>query len=240
MIPDLLVDDAVVQFGQFGFVPTVSRADQIACDALQAVDVRAAAFGAGVQMFGRILVSAIHAAVAVVVHGTIADVVAVHHVYYAHDGFGVVGGVSIYLHIEDVASAGQVVVGSFHFGLVAGTAFVVHRYVVGVGVIFAVGDAGQLAELLAVGTGELAGEAFGRRGQDAVVVLVAVRELVGTVAHVGHDFQTQLLGFGRFAVVSSGEGYQTLGQTDEADAQSALVDDGGYGVVWLQLFTSQP
>ena len=74
------------------------------------------------------------------------------------------------------------------FRLMAGAAFVVHGHVVGVGVIITVCNARQAAELLAVYTCELARQPFGRRGQYAVIMLVLVGELVGTVAHVSHDF----------------------------------------------------
>ena len=55
---------------------------------------------------------------------------------------------------------------------------------VGVGVILAVGDTGQDAKLLAVALGELATQTLGRRSKDGVVVVILLRELVGTVAHV--------------------------------------------------------
>ena len=58
---------------------------------------------------------------------------------------------------------------------------------VGVGVILAVGDTRQDAKLLAVALGELATQTLGRRSKDGVVVVILLRELVGTVAHVGHD-----------------------------------------------------
>ena len=139
-----------------------------------------------------------------------------------------------------MAATGQVVVGRLDFCLMTGTAFVVDRNVVGVGVVLAIGDAGQDAELLTVGTGELAGKAFGRCGQDTVVVLVFLRKFVGAVAHVGDDLQTKFLRFGRLAVVLACQCHQAFGQADETDAQRARVDDGGDGVVGAQLVASQP
>lgn len=61
------MDNAVVEFGQFCIVPAVGCPDKIAGDALEPVDCVATAFGAFLEIFSRILVSAAHAAVAVVV-----------------------------------------------------------------------------------------------------------------------------------------------------------------------------
>ena len=80
----------------------------------------------------------------------ISDVVLVHHVYDAHYGLWVVGGVAVYLHVEDVPSPGQVVVWGLHLSLVQGSAMVVYGHVVGVGVVVPVRYAGYDAELLAV------------------------------------------------------------------------------------------
>ena len=86
------MDGPVVQFGQFGFVPAVGGPHEVSGDALQAVDVCAATSGAGFQIRSRVLVSAVHAPVAVVVHRPVAHVVVVHHVHDAHDGFGLLAG----------------------------------------------------------------------------------------------------------------------------------------------------
>ena len=109
----------VVQFGEFGLVPTVGGSYQVAGDALQFVDVGAAAFRTNFQLRGGVFVSAFQAAVAVVVHRAVTDVVPVHHIYYTHDDLGVVGGVAVNLHVEDVSAAGQVVVGGFYFRFMA-------------------------------------------------------------------------------------------------------------------------
>ena len=71
----------------------------------------AAALGTGFQVDGRVFVSAVQAAVAVVIYRAVTDVVPVHHVHHTHNDFGVVGGVAVNFYIEDVSAAGQVVVG---------------------------------------------------------------------------------------------------------------------------------
>ena len=117
---------------------------------------------------------------------------------------------------------------------------VVDGHVVGVGVVFFVGDSGYDAELFAVAFGEFAGESFGWCGEYGVVVLVFFAEFEYLVAHVGDDAQSELLCFGAFAVVVSGEGYEAFGQSDESDAECALVDDGCDGVVFAQYVGSVP
>ena len=234
------MNDPVVQLCQLGIVPAVGCPHQVAGDALQLVDMLAAALRAFFQVWGGVFVTALQTAVTVVVYRTVADVVSVHHVHYTHNDFRIVGGVTVYLHIEDVSAAGQFMIRSLHFRFVAGAAFVVYGHVVGVGVVVTVRNARQRAELLTVDAGELARQPFGRSGKHAVVVLVLLRELVGTVAHIGHDFQSQLLGFARFAVMFSEQCHETFCQPDETDSQCSLVDDGSNRIVRFQLLAAYP
>ena len=64
--------------------------------------------------------------------------------------------------------------------------------------------------------------------------------LVGLVAHIGHDAQTELLGFLTLAVMLAHKGYQTLGQAYEADSEGALVDDALDGVIVLKVLAAHP
>ena len=120
IVRKLFVDHAVVELGKLGIVPSVGCTYEVAGDALQLVDVRASAFGAFLKIFGSVLVAAVHAAVAVMVHGAIADVVFVHEVYNVGHGFGIVCGVPVNLHVEYMASACEGMVGSLHLGFVLG------------------------------------------------------------------------------------------------------------------------
>ena len=74
----LFVYYTVAEFGKLAAVPAVGGTNQITSDALQLVDVGAVALRALVQIFGCVLVSAVHAAVAVVVHRAVTDIVLVH------------------------------------------------------------------------------------------------------------------------------------------------------------------
>ena len=120
----------------------------------------------------RIFVAAVEAAVTIVVDGTVANVITVHHIDNLHDHFRVMGRVSIHFDIEDMASACHLVIGSLHFCLVAGATFVINGYMVGVCIVVAVRDTGQRTEFLTVTTGKFARQAFGRCCQYAVIMLV--------------------------------------------------------------------
>ena len=71
-------------------------------------------------------------------------------------------------------------------------------------------------------------------------MLVEFRELVSTVAHIGHDLQAELLRLFRLTVMLSSQSDQAFGQTDETDAQRPLVNHRSYRIVGLQLLASQP
>ena len=67
-MPKLFVYDAVAELGELSAVPAACRADKVTGDALELVDVLSAAVRTLNQTLLCILVSAVHAAVAVVVH----------------------------------------------------------------------------------------------------------------------------------------------------------------------------
>ena len=98
------MNHTVLEFGEFAAVPSVGGADEVAGDALQAVDVVAVANGALLKTLGSILIAAVHTAVAVVVHRAIAHVVLVHQIHDCRDGLGIVGSVAVNLDVEDVAA----------------------------------------------------------------------------------------------------------------------------------------
>ena len=111
---------------------------------------------------------------------------------------------------------------------------------VAIGIIDLVGHSGNLAEVLAVATGKLAGQTLGGCCQDAVVVLIALAELVDAVTHVGNNLDTQLLRLVALAMMMPREGNQTLGQADETDAERSLVDDALDLVVGRKLTGTVP
>ncbi len=144
--------------------------------------------------------------VAVVVHRTVPDIVLVHHADDLHDGLLVVGRVAVDLDIEDVAASGQRMIGRLDLGLMARRTVIVDRHMVGVGVVILVGHARNHAERLAVFLGEFARETLGRSGEDGIVVLVFLAELVDAAAHVAHDLQTERLRLLALAMVLARQG----------------------------------
>ena len=234
------MDDAVLELGKLAAIPAVGGADEVTGDALQAVDVMTVAVGALLKAIGGILVTAVHATVAVMVDRAVTHVVLVHEVHNIGNRLGVVGGITVNLDVEDVTATSQFVIGSLDLGLVLGRALVIDGHMVAVGVIDLVGHTGNLAEVLAVAAGEFAAETLGGRGKDTIVVLVALAELVNAVAHIGNDLDTQLLCLVTLTVVMSREGNQTLSKANEANAQRTLVDDALHLVVGLEFAGTVP
>ena len=99
--------NTVVQLCQLCLVPTVGGTHKVTRDALEAVNVVAATTGTFVHNLLGILVTAIHATVACMVYRAVTDIELVHHVHDVHHGLGVVCGIAVYLHVEDMSAAGQ-------------------------------------------------------------------------------------------------------------------------------------
>ena len=74
----LFMHDSVVEFGYLTAVPAIGPTYQITRDALENIDIMRVANRTFGQTFSCILISAIHAAVAIVVHRTLADIIFVH------------------------------------------------------------------------------------------------------------------------------------------------------------------
>lgn len=144
------MDDAVFKLGELRIVPTVSRTDKIAGYTLEAIDVVTVAIWTFFKILLRVLISAVHAAVAVMIYRAVADVVLIHQINDIADRLRVVGGIAINFHVENVAAAGQFVIRSLDLGLMARRAVIVDRHVVRVGVVDLVCDAGNHAERFAV------------------------------------------------------------------------------------------
>ena len=151
------------------------------------VQVFAAAFRAGFQIRGGVLVATIQTTVTVMVYGTVSDIVFIHHIHDTHDRFGVMGSVAIHLYVKDMAATSQIMIRSFHFGFMTGAALVIYRDVIRVRIIIPIRDTGERSELLTIFSRELAGQAFCRSCQYAIIVLVLLRELVGAIPDIRND-----------------------------------------------------
>ena len=89
------------------------------------------------------------------------------------DSLGIMGSVAVDFDIENMAAACELVIGALDTGLVGRGTVVIHRYMVGVGVICLVGNAGYYAEAVAVFNGKLAREPLGGGGKDREIMAVA-------------------------------------------------------------------
>ena len=172
------MNHSVGKFSEFGGIPAVGGTHKVAGDALEAVNAVAFAFRTFLKSIGGVLITAIQAPVSVVVNRAVADIVFIHKVDDILYGLGVMGSITVNFHIEDVAAACKLVVGTFYTGLMCGRTMIVHRHMIGICVIGLVGHPWDLAETFTVFSGELTREAFGGSGEDREVVGIALGELI--------------------------------------------------------------
>ena len=120
---------AVIKLRKLCVVPSVGSTYQISRDALQPVDIAAAAMWAHCHLSLRILISAIHAAVTVMINRAVADIIFVHHVDNPHYHLWVMSGIAINLDIENMSASGQVMIRRLDLGLMPRWTLVVYRHV---------------------------------------------------------------------------------------------------------------
>ena len=137
-----------------------------------------------------ILIAAIHTAITVMVHATIAHIQLVHHVNNAHDNLWIVGGIAVDFDIENMTATRHLVIRSLDFGLMSRTTFIINGHMVRISIVIAVGDAGDDAELLAVTLGKLTTQAFGRCCKHGLVMMIALAEVVDALSHIAHNLQS--------------------------------------------------
>ena len=170
----------------------------------------------------------------------VADIILVHHVDNPHYHLRVMSGVTVNLNIEYMSSPCQVMIWCLNLSLMPCRTLVVYRHVVGVGIIVAVCHSLYNAKVLAVAFCKPATQSLGRSCQHAIVVMVLLCKAVAPVAHICYNPQSQLLRLLALPMVNAYKCLQTLGKSDEAYAESTLVDDALYGVTSFQLLASKP
>ena len=172
--------DAVVLLGPLGVVEVVERAHQVSGDAADALDRLVGGF---VAVAVRALVAddagvaADRVAVDRVVDRTVADAGLLHAADELLKGLDILAGVAVQLDIGDVAAVGQRVVRSFQPDFFEGVDVEVDRDVERIGIILAVGDAGDGAEAFAVDLDKPSGQPLGGGGdeREVEVALFALR-----------------------------------------------------------------
>ena len=220
--------DAVVLLGALCVVEVVERADQVSGDAADALDRLVGGF---VAVAVRALVAddagvaADRVAVDRVVDRAVADAGLLHAADELLKGLDILAGVAVQLDIGDVAAVGQRVVRRFQPDLLKGVDVEVDRDVERIGIILAVGDAGDGAEAFAVDLDKPSGQPLGGGGDEREIEVALFALGVHPGAHVADDLQAEVLGILALAVVLADQGDQRFRQTDEADGQGAVFEN---------------
>ena len=138
-------------------------------------------------------------------------------------GFEVLRGVAVHLHVADVARVGHGVVGRLQRDFLRGGDGMVDRDVEAVCVIVPIRDAFEISVTLAVNADEASRETFRRRGDEGEIETGAGRFFVHVTTHSADDLEPQFLRLVRFAVVLADEGFEALGEADEAHGEGAVL-----------------
>ena len=80
------------------------------------------------------------------VYRTVAYIVFVHQIHDVGNGLWIVSGIAIYFHIENMAATREFVIRSLDNGFVSRRTVVIDRHMVGISIVFTIGDAGELSE----------------------------------------------------------------------------------------------
>ena len=119
--------DTVFEFRKLAAVPPVGGAYKITCYALKRVYVGGMTLRAFLKTLRSVFVTAIKASVPVMVDRPVTYVIFVHKIHDAHDGLRIMGGVSVYLHIEDMSRTFVSVIRTFYLSLMLRSAMEIHR-----------------------------------------------------------------------------------------------------------------
>ena len=104
-----------------------------------------------------------------------------------------------------------------------------------IGVILAVGNAGDLAVYLLIHADESAGKSFCGSCEQAEIETGLFALVVHALSHAGDDVKTQLLRLGGFAVMYADKRLKALCKSDESHGESAVLEYLGNAVVLGEL-----
>ena len=121
---------AVTELCELSSVPAAGCSNKITCDSLKLVNVLSTAVRAFHKSFLRILETAVHASVSVVVYRAVSDFVFVHEVNDGHDCLRIMGCVSVDLNVEDVSTTCECMVRTLDLRLMLRSTLVVYRDVI--------------------------------------------------------------------------------------------------------------
>ena len=174
------------------------------------------------------------------VDGAVADAGFLHAAYHLLERLEVLGRIAVELDVRDVACVCKCMVRSFDLDLIEGVDREVYRHVEGVGVVVAVGNTLDNAEALLVDADEAAGQTLSRGSEAGEVELHLVALLIELLSHKADDLQTEPLSFLGFAVMLADQGDKSLGKTDEADGERAVLEHLAHLVVDGELLGVDP
>ena len=152
-----------------------------------------------------------------VVYGKVAHVGIVHGTNQSLEGLHILGRVSVHFHLSDVARSFQLVVRGLDADFIQSLNVVVYRHMGAVGHIISVGNSRNFAKFLAVCPLELTSSGLSWSTEAGPVHAFRLGIFISLLADMSHDFQTQLLGLLRFAMVLPDKGHQALSQTTETN-----------------------
>jgi len=213
--------DAVMLLGAFRIVEAVERADKITRDAADALELDAVLLLSATALRAHIADDAVVAAYRVAVNGmvdrTVTDTAFLHVADDRLEGLKVLGRVAVKLDVGDMTRVGERVIRCLDLDLLERIDWEVHRHMEAVGVVIAIGHAGDGAIAGAIHADETTGKAFCRRGEQCVVALSLLREPIEIRTHMADDLQAELLGPLGLAMMLTDKRDERLCQADETD-----------------------
>ena len=124
------MNNSVFKLRQFSLIPPVCSTNKVTCDSLQLVYVFTTTMRAFLEVLGCILVSTIHAPVSVMIYRAITNIIPIHEIYNIHYSLWIMGCITVYLHIEDMAAASEIMIWSLYLGLMHRGTFEPYRNMV--------------------------------------------------------------------------------------------------------------
>ena len=187
---------------------------------------------------------AVEAANGVAIHRmidrTIADAGFLHQAHDLFKRLQILRRIAVQLHIGNVSGVRQRMIGRFGANLLRGADAVIYRHMEAVGVIIAIGYAGNFAVLFAVDLHKASGKPLRRRGEQGHVHIQFLRGAIAQLAHVADDFQPKILRALALAVVFADQRLQAFRKADEAHGKRAVAQYGANLIVPAQLIAVQP
>ena len=163
-----------------------------------------------------------------------------HAADYLFESVKVLLGVAVKFDIGDVACVGKSMVRCFSLDFIESADGIIYRNMEGVGVIIAVGNAGNLAEFFCVHANKSSGKTFCGSCKKGKVKAVFFAGFVHSLSHESDDLKTKVLCFLAFAVVETGKRFKTFRKADETDGKGSVFKNFADFVIFGKFFGIDP